>query len=305
MHSTARSHVITRRVATIVAVFALVIVEVGAHPVSAAAPQFDPPKRYYLALGDSLAFGYQQAKIDQPLAQTGTVDPAAFTTGYVDDLAQMLGAIRPGIETVNYGCPGETSTQFLSSSGCPTYPFPLHDGYATSQLDAALAFLRAHPGQVGPITLDIGTNDVGVVVSQCGGYATTSLPCIDERLPGVLAQIATNLDRIVGALRAAAPSSEILVLEYYNPAAVIPALVGPSDAIVGALNQAIAGAALPYGARLADAFAPFNLAPQEPQTLCVLTLMCSAHPDIHASDAGYLVISQQFWAASGYAQLLD
>ncbi|HEX8918174.1 MAG TPA: SGNH/GDSL hydrolase family protein [Chloroflexota bacterium] len=292
-----------RRVLSIVAVMALGVVSLRPNSADASAPQFNPPKQYYLALGDSLAFGYQQVKVDQQLAQSGTVNPAAFTTGYVDDFAQMLGVIQPYIQTVNYGCPGETSTEFLSSAGCPTYPFSLHNGFATSQRDAALAFLQAHPGQVSPITLDIGTNDIVNVVAQCGGYSASNLPCIYATLPGVLDQIAVNLNQILSELRTASPSSEIIVMQYYNPIAVIPSLTTASNSVVNALNSVIAAAATANRARLADAFQPFNLAPQEPQTLCVLTLMCTAHPDIHASDAGYLVIAQQFWSASDYAQI--
>jgi hypothetical protein len=35
----------------------------------------------------------------------------------------------------------------------------LHDEFTGSQLDAATAFLHAHPGQVSPITLSIGAGD--------------------------------------------------------------------------------------------------------------------------------------------------
>jgi hypothetical protein len=41
------------------------------------------------------------------------------------------------------------------------------------------------------------------------------------------------------------------------------------------------------------------VAPPQPATLCALTLFCTALHDIHASDAGYAVIAQQFWLASG------
>ena len=47
--------------------------------------------RYYLGLGASYAFGYQEARINAELA-TGTYNPASFNTGYVDDFAQALAA---------------------------------------------------------------------------------------------------------------------------------------------------------------------------------------------------------------------
>lgn len=59
---------------------------------------------------------------------------------------------------VNLACPGETSVTFLNGK-CP-FPLLRKYPYVGSQLNAALNFLRAHPGQVSPVTLDIGANDV-------------------------------------------------------------------------------------------------------------------------------------------------
>src|SRR5580765_6226057 len=121
------------------------------------ATHFSPPKSYYLALGDSLAFGFQFDKFNANFPH----EPASiFTTGYADVLAGMLHEVRPRIRTLNYGCPTETSVTFIHG-GCAytTAGFPLHDPYDNSQLSAALAFLDAHRGQVSPITINLGTND--------------------------------------------------------------------------------------------------------------------------------------------------
>jgi lysophospholipase L1-like esterase len=259
------------------------------------APKFDPPKKFYLALGDSLAYGLQQAKFN---AEYPNIDPTMFNTGYVDDFAAMLATVRPGIQTVNYACGGETTASFLTG-GCPWLPLPLHNSLSGSQLATAVAFLAAHPGMVSPITIDIGANDVlGLVFGVCGGFQNTS--CVSAGLPAVLNQVSVNLTQLLRALRGAAPDSEIIVLQYYNAFAVLD----PStSSVISALNGAIATAALGQRARLADAFTPFNLAQPQPATLCTLTLFCTPLQDVHASDAGYLVIAQQFWAASGYDRL--
>ena len=116
-------------------------------------------------------------------------------------------------------------------------------------------------------------------------------------MANALARVGANLDRALGELRAAAPNAEIIVMTYYDPyAAVAP----QSLAITHALNNAITTAAAAHGVRVADAFSPINLAQPQPATLCALTLVCTALHDIHASDAGYAVIAQQFWAASDY-----
>jgi hypothetical protein len=66
-------------------------------------PRFNPPKQHYLALGDSLAFGSQQAKFNANLPICAAF---RFNTGYVDVLAVMLRGIRPDIQTLNFGSPG-------------------------------------------------------------------------------------------------------------------------------------------------------------------------------------------------------
>jgi lysophospholipase L1-like esterase len=261
----------------------------SATPATASTQKFDPPKSFYLALGDSLAFGFQQAKF---LANLPTENPSVFNTGYVDDFSTMLQTFKPAIRTVNFGCPGETSVSFIVGPCVYAQHFQLHNSYGTAsnQLDAALDFLKLHRGQVSPITIDLGANDV----DGCN----LDLTCIQAGI----ANVATNMRTILTDVRDAAPSAEIIVMEYYNPLAVIaPA----SNAFAQSLNSVIAADAAEVRGRLADAFTPFNLAAVEPGTLCALTLFCTPLHDIHASDAGYLVIAQQFLAASGYGRLGD
>jgi lysophospholipase L1-like esterase len=270
---------------------ALALFVLAAAPASASASKFDPPKSFYLALGDSLAFGYQQAKFNANLPFGEP--PTAFNTGYVDDFSTMLQAINPAIKTVNLGCPGETTATFMNG-GCPyTASLPLccqlHDSYAGDQLDAALGFLGKHPGQVSPITIDLGANDLNV--------CKFDLSCIQTQI----AVVATNMHTILTALRGAAPSAEIIVMEYYNPFAFINT---STNVAAEQLNAVIANDAVEVGGRVADAFTPFNVALPQPQTLCTLTLFCT-QGDIHASDQGYMVIANQFFSASGYARLSD
>jgi len=276
-----------RPLAIVAAVAALLV---GTTSVSASSEQFNPPKQFYLALGDSLAYGFQRDKfVGEAIA--GHIDPATFP-GYAGDFAAMLQAVRPEVQTVNYGCPGETTASYFTACHFSSVDgFPLHNAYSGSQEAAALAFLGAHPGQVSPITLDNGANDV--------------TPCLFSPDPNcfshAVAAVGVNLNRALAELRAAAPNAEIIVMQYYDPfAAAFPTSLGTTEV----LNQVIAGAAAAHGARLADAFGPFNLAQPQPATLCARTFFC-ASGDVHATDLGYVVIAQQFWAASGYSRLMD
>jgi lysophospholipase L1-like esterase len=265
--------------------------------------EFQAPRQYYLALGDSLAFGYQP--------------DADFAHGYVQDFAMMLNAIKP-VTLVNFGCPGERTDTYLGQDGiCPDAGLI---GQTQSQETEALGFLARHPGQVSPITLDLGGNDVvGALSSLAACSASASPPtCIRDGVDGL---IEGNLETILRDLRSAAPRSEIIVLTYYNPfaaqpvAALSPGLSQLSNAVVAALNEAIDAAAAEYAARVADAYQPFNLA----GPLCggsnapALAWSCSfpaVHsssglPDIHPTTAGYMLIADQFKAASTYARMGD
>jgi lysophospholipase L1-like esterase len=262
------------------------------------APRFSPPGRYYLALGDSLAFGYQQARFDANLP--AGEPPTAFNTGYVDDFASQLAGVQPTIQTVNDSCPGETSDSFIHG-GCPytIQPFlALHNSYSGSQLHAAVAFLQSHSGAVSPITVDIGSNDFNGLIATCG---LSGRSCLETGAPAILSQYSVNLSQILAALRSAAPQSEIIVMQYYNPYTLVQSA---SDRIAATQNSVIAATAATYRAKVADAYTPFNVTAPQPQTLCTLSLICS-QGDIHPSDAGYAVIAGQFWASSGYANLTE
>ena len=75
-------------------------------------PAAQLPQRYYLALGDSIAYGIQPTK-------ASAVDrPAAFP-GYVAPFAAQLRKLSPKLQVVNYGCPGESTTTFAHGR-CPS-----------------------------------------------------------------------------------------------------------------------------------------------------------------------------------------
>lgn len=122
--------------------------------------------------------------------------------------------------------------------------------------------------------------------------------CIAALLPEIVAEVASNYGQTLARLRAAAPAAEIIVLALYNPFAVFDPTTNLLAAVV---NQVIEAVATAYRARIANPFVAFDLAPPQPQTLCALTLFCGLG-DIHPSDAGYQVIADLMWTASGYAR---
>lgn len=273
----------------------LILITSAAASAGTPGPRFNPPKTYYLALGDSFSFGYQVTRLTTP------PDPVAFDHGFVDRFGVYLRQIAPAITTINYGCPGESTVTFIQG-GCPwtAQGDPLHDTFAGTQLDAAVGFLRAHPGEVSPITISLVLYDVQRFIADCAFEPV----CIEQGAPATIRQISTNLAAILERLRRAAPSVEIIVLGPFDP------FIGSlefADPLFMALNDAIAETAASASARYADIFPTFN--PQgdidaEIRALCMLTLWCT-HGDGHPSDPGYQLMADTIFGVSGYERLLE
>jgi lysophospholipase L1-like esterase len=283
------------RRAAIASAISVVVLASSAGTSLAAAPKFNPPRSYYLALGDSFSFGYQVTRLGSP------PDPAAFDHGFVDALGVSLRLIEPAITTVNYGCPGESTLTFIEG-GCPatSQGFPLHDSFAGTQLEAAAAFLRAHPGEVSPITISLALNDVQAFIAGCAFEPV----CIQRGAPATIQHITSNLDTILNRLRRVAPNVEFIVLGPYDP------FIGNlefADPLFVALNDAMAEAVVGASTRYANIFPRFN--PQgdvdsETRALCRLTLACT-YGDGHPSDVGYQVMADTIYEVSGYERLVD
>jgi lysophospholipase L1-like esterase len=255
---------------------------------AASGPVYQAPQAYYLALGDSIAYGVQPAKLDAGLP------PSGFKTGYVDVFAARLRTIAPKLRVVNYACPGE-STRTFTGGGCPGRGDVrgLHDPFKGSQLGAALAFVRAHRGQVSPITLTLWGNDVFEEFSPaCKG----DLACIRSHSTAGLARFVSRLGSIVDRLRTGAPKAEIILTGAWN---FDVEHFAQSDPLFRSVDAAIARVAVAGKARVAEMFPVFDPVGKERARICALTFICSKG-DPHPTDAGYRAMAAAFLAASGY-----
>ena len=273
------------------------------------------PARVLLALGDSLASGYQPADGTTP----PPIDPATgfrdqgYPHSYPADLAHTL-----GLGLVDLACPGETITSMSATPAQPacgaTYRAELG---ATSQLGAARAYLARHRGLVRLVTIDIGANDV----DGCLSLAHVDLACLGRARTAV----STELPRILGALRSALavddPGAHVVAMNYYDPLLAVAyqpgGVKGDADAALSVLladgfNTLLAGVYHHAGVPMADVAGAFHtgqvapaltydghVLPADVAYICRWTWMCppsgSARPaDIHPDDAGYTVIARTF-----------
>jgi hypothetical protein len=279
-----------RRIAA-AAVVALALVGLVPAGSAAADPssgaQFNPPKRYYLALGDSIPHGHMW------------VDGVALKKSYPYLFAERLEHLRSGITVVNYACSGE-STGTMIAGGCPMQllNLPLQDQFTGPQLDAAVDFVRRHSGQVSPITLTIGSGNLRELLIACNN----DFACIEPRVPSAIAAFSKDLSFVLGRLRAEAPDAEIIVTGMWST------FVGSfdvSDPLIMSVNAEMVVVASRHGARFANPFPVFN--PQgdpdaELAAICTLTRLCS-DGDSHPSDAGHAALTELVWDASDYERL--
>jgi lysophospholipase L1-like esterase len=240
-------------------------------------------EKLYVALGDSLAAGYQPGGTE------------LRDTAYPALVAGRLGGDGVDLEVENLGCSGETTASLLEGGRC--------DYDEGSQLEQAEALLEGRAGEVGLVTIDIGGNDLLRCVR---GGADIDTACVASGVRTVQRNLPTILER----LRAAAgPDVPILVLGYYNPWVAAQALDQPVQGVdaaakgysqlSGAIEDAAAGSGTTF-VGLDDAFATNDTTPttingrtvpENAARICTLTNICTA-ADIHLTDEGAATVAR-------------
>lgn len=295
------------RMRTMLAVVAVSVVTLMFAP---AAHAVDPPgnsgshaPRYYVALGDSLAFGWQ------PTATDPTNRPA---TSYTDFVYSAEKQDLPNLRKIDLACPGESTTTMLyGGSACgfdqATSVLTGTGDFAT-QLDAAVQFLKAHRRFVDLVTIDVGAIDIETCVDRATGGVDTA--CV----AAAMTSVPRNLNVIVDRLQKAAPGVPIVGMNYYDPflaAWLAPggyALAQSSIALTTTFNNVLEGVYAGHHIPVADVESTFqttNPALLPPQgtspppanvaLICAWTWMCT-WGNIHANDAGAFQMAGAFLA---------
>jgi lysophospholipase L1-like esterase len=285
---------------------ALAVATAAAVPAAAADRPDTTHTHYYLSLGDSLSVG------DQPNSKGVTLPT---NQGYADQLEKAFRRTDPNLVLYKLGCPGETSATFNDGGICGykgDVRFSLNQR-KSSQLSAALAFLKAHRGQVSLITLDIGANDLNKcltlsTINEIVACLTPVFPAMQKHLAGTLAE-----------LRAAAPHALIVGMNYYDPE-LADWLTGPAgqtfakDGIVvaGVFAQDLGAVYAAAKDPVADVFDEFDTTdmtlvnlpgfgklPRDVALICKRTYECvppPVGPNEHCNPVGYGAIATAYQA---------
>ena len=248
----------------------------------------DVESTWYLALGDSLAAGYQP--IGDPENDHKT------RASYPDQLWLMARQQYPDLQLVNLACPGtNTETIRLDYERC-SYPHG-------SQLDEALTFIEQYRDSLAFITIDIGFNDFECDAMEC---LLSGVRAIQQRLPPILAE-----------LQAAAPGVPIVGMNVYDPFLVLwfdpesRPTAGQSVLAIEFINAALEVIYANAGIPVADVEAAFEIedwdtlvpiagrgeVPRNLAILCERTWLCHEPPlgpDRHANVLGYRVMAEAF-----------
>jgi lysophospholipase L1-like esterase len=254
-------------------------------PTSSAVPSIDSGPGTYLALGDSVPFGFRGGA-------TAEFSDAGIFVGYPELVGEDV-----GLEVVNASCPGETTASFLDSkaqsNGCENSlqsgsgyrtAYPLHVLYESvdqSQLDFAVHTL-ADTEDVELVTVQIGANDAFIC------QQTTPTRCSDPADLQTLAQtVQTNLGTILSTLRGEAGyGGQIVVVTYYA--------LNYSDAFgaaTQALDNGIAQVAAANGADVADGYEAFRARATESGGDSVAAGLVLPN-DVHPSDEGQRLLAE-------------
>jgi lysophospholipase L1-like esterase len=234
----------------------------------------------YLALGDSVTFGYMERSV----VPTPDYHNAASFLAYPEQLGAEL-----HLKVANAACPGETSASLIDASapslGCENAyrrAYPLHVSYKGSQLAYAVKFLRQHHN-VRLVSLMIGANDLFRCESPGSGCMMNS----------ALGEIAANTRQILSAIRTKGGyRGQLALVNYY----ALDYGSAATTAISVRLNHAMDSSARHFHAVIANGFGELQTAAHHSGgntcTAGLLTQLSAGGCGIHPSYAGQALLAQ-------------
>jgi lysophospholipase L1-like esterase len=248
----------------------------------------------YLALGDSVTFGYEESQV-VPAPNYG--DASSFVA-----YPELLGT-ELHLRVANAACSGETSSSLINaaaqSNGCENSiqnpsvgyrtQFPLHVNYSGSQLAYAVSYLKKHKN-VRLVSLMIGANDFFV----CQETTPDKCASLGEQ-SAVIGTVEKNVATILKAIRKQAKYNGQIVIVNYYALNYADQTAAQQSAL---LNQSVDNAARPFHVEFADGFGVFGAAAAHSAgsscTAGLLTQLVNGPGPcgIHPSYAGQSLLAQ-------------
>jgi lysophospholipase L1-like esterase len=275
---------------------------------AAGSPASSSPK-YYLALGDSLAAGYQDSGTPIDRYCLNIKKDRTGARGYVCLLWRALRAnYYPGLKLHNLGLaavPGEDSCSLQFVTTCAgqknrrnvaKYDVAPYNIHSQSQLSVALKFLNSHRGHVPVVSLDIGGDDF---VPLAEAASNGNVNKIEAQLAVTESRLGKNYRAIVSKLRAAAPGSHLVLIDQYNPASGVPSSLFPPktrklltdvNKAVKAVRATVQSTARTGHAIFADVYTPFL-----GRALYLTHIEYNAN--VHPNALGYKAYAQSVYAS--------
>ena len=280
------------RIASVVALAGATVVVPVAVTASSAAPRHANDRGgTYLALGDSVAFGYEPSNATPA---PNYANQWSFIS-YANYVARDY-----GVRVVNASCPGETTASMLNvtaqSNGCENsyvngtnVPegyrtlYPLHVKYSGTQTAFAVRYLTMHK-HTRFVTIDIGANDAFLCQAMTADGCTSP-----AELANVGNEIATNLAWIYSQIRQVY-SGPIIALDYYS----LDYNSLADNETSAFLNSVINKVTAAFGGTVADGFGAFETASGASLSPCTAGLLIPVPGscNIHPTHLGHQVLAQ-------------
>jgi lysophospholipase L1-like esterase len=251
----------------------------------AATTAFASSNTDYIALGDSIGFGFQ------PIPPY-TTTPSYGDQGYVQYVAKYLAGDNGGVlpNVFNLSIPDETSSSFFDTSN----PYRIANLNYTAPVSQAALFNSTVASEEGlghtisTVTFALGANDLLGLLTPT--FLSESFAMQEFQVQQTLQTVQNNLVASLTDIRTELPTSKLILVGYYNPydlATIPPTEVALTNGIVGELNSELSGDAAAFGGTYVDVQSAFS------GHIAQYTWMDTALQDIHPNDLGYSVIANQ------------
>lgn len=234
--------------------------------------------RTYLAIGDSVSWGYQPNNVSRSAGDKG------FVKLFADWLGTQYGT-RPTV--LNLAIPGETSVSYFDTSeigGLLNSNYPIF--FRPSQrnkVDTSVTSELNGGRQIPYVTFALGANDLLGLTDAA--FLAQPIAVQQQQADAALATADSRLTTALTHLRSRLPNAVLMMPGYYSPFPISRPEYPIAQYAIPRLNALIVAKAAQFNGRFAETYSAFVGRENE--------LTWIASDDVHPRDPGYQVIFEQ------------